>query len=312
MAKRTLKQRMLDYVAYVVVRTILCVIQLLPIESCELLSKFLAWLASDVLKLRDKVTDANLRAVYPDWTEKRMRRVKRLMWEHLILLGCEIAIAPRKVHETNWRKYVHVRDRDIIVKYLLDPRPLVFVSGHFGNFEMAGYIAGLLGFPTFAIARPLDNPHLDRFLKRFRSAKGQYMLPKDGSAPIVQEILERGGTLSLLADQHAGPKGCWVDFMGRPASCHKAVSVFTMTNDAPLLVCYVRRLHRPMRFEVGLAGWLDPATMPNSLKGIKPITVWYNQRLEDVVRSQPQQYWWLHRRWREKPARKGRASKAAA
>ena len=312
MATRTRKQLVADYLIYLVVRVIICMVQMLSIESIQGLSRTLAWLASDVLKFREKVTDANLRAVYPDWSEKRLRRVKRRMWEHLIQLICEIAIAPRKIHETNWRKYVRVRDRDKIVKYLLDPRPLVFVSGHFGNFEMAGYIAGLLGFPTFAIARPLDNAYIDRFLKRFRSAKGQYMLPKDGSAPIVQNILEKGGTLSLLADQHAGPKGCWVDFMGRPASCHKAVAVFTMTNDAPLMVCYVRRLGRPMRFEVGLAGWIDPATMPANLKGIKPITAWYNKRLEDVIRAQPDQYWWLHRRWREPPARRKKTATAAA
>ena len=312
MAGQWARRLIVDYAVYLLVRCVFCVVQTLTLDACESLSRGLAWLACDVLKLRDNVTDENLRAVYPRKSDRERQRIKRQMWEHLILLGCEIAHAPRKVHETNWRRFVHVRDRRDIVRYLLDPRPLVFVSGHFGNFEMAGYIAGLLGFPTFAIARPLDNPFLDRYLKKFRSAKGQYVLPKEGSAPQVERILERGGTLSLLADQHAGPKGCWVDFMGRPASCHKALAVFTMTADAPLLVCYVRRLGKPLHFEVGLAGWIDPATMPAKMKGIKPITQWYNERLEDVVRAVPGQYWWLHRRWREPPASKrAKLNKAA-
>ena len=311
MANRTRKQNVIDYAVYIAIRILFCVIQAMTLQACDSLARFLAWFASDVCKIRDKVTEENLRAVYPDWDAAQRRNVKRRMWHHLLLLGCEIAHAPRKIHETNWRKYVTVRDRRLIVDYLTDPRPLVFVSGHFGNFEMAGYIAGLLGFPTFAIARPLDNPYLDRFLKRFRSVKGQYMLPKDGSANAVQDILDSGGTLSLLADQHAA-KGCWVDFMGRPASCHKAVSVFTMTANAPLLVCYVRRLNKPLHFEVGLAGFLDPDSMPKEMRGIRPITEWYNHRLEEVIRAQPDQYWWLHRRWKEPPAKKRRVAKQAA
>ena len=74
--------------------------------------------------------------------------------------------------------------------------------------------------PTFTVARTLDNPFLDRFLNRFREAKGQFIVDKQGSAGQIDDVLARGGKLVLLGDQHAGPKGCWVDFFGRQASCH--------------------------------------------------------------------------------------------
>ena len=110
-------------------------------------------------------------------------------------------------------------------------RPRVFVSGHYGNFELAGYTLGLFGFPTFTVARTLDNPYLDRFVNHFRALKGQYILPKRGSAQEAAALFEGRGTLGVLADQHAGPKGCWVNFFGRPASTHKAIAVFALTNE---------------------------------------------------------------------------------
>ena len=116
------------------------------------------------------------------------------------------------------------------------PAPDGLVTGHYGNFEIAGYVLGMFGFPSFTIARKLDNPYLDRFVNQFRGSTGQFILPKQGCAPQVEAILQMGGILSLLGDQHAGDKGCWVEFLGRPASCHKAVALFTITSGAPLIV----------------------------------------------------------------------------
>jgi len=87
---------------------------------------------------------------------------------------------------------------------LADERPTVFVSGHFGNFELSSFMMGLFGFPTYAIARRLDNPYLDRFVNQFRSTHGQFILPKDGSAAQVDAVLRAGGVIGLLGDQSAG------------------------------------------------------------------------------------------------------------
>ncbi len=83
---------------------------------------------------------------------------------------------------------------------------------------------------------------------------GQHMLDKEGSAVPVQQILEAGGALALLADQHAGPKGCWANFLGHKASCHKALALFVLTSGAEMVVSYNRRLDRPLKFEMGCTG----------------------------------------------------------
>lgn len=187
------------------------------------------------------------------------------------------------------------------MRYLLDRRPVVIVSGHFGNFEVGGYLVGLLGFSTYAIARPLDNRRVDQFMKSFREQKGQYIISKDGSGALIAQLLAKGSTVSLLGDQHAGPKGCWVDFMGKPTSCHKAVALFTLSSGAPMLVISNARAGKPLHYTVRLEGLADPRTFPGEMASVPALTRWYNQCLENAIRRTPDQYWWLHRRWRGEP-----------
>ena len=279
-------------------------------ETCHHLARLLAVLACDIIRLRFHVVDDNIRHAFPDLSPTQRRILARRMWEHLLLMVCEIAHVPRKVHATNWRQYFRIVRQRELVRYLLDQRPAVVVSGHFGNFELGSYMTGLLGFPGYAIARPLDNRYLNRFVNRFRAAYGQFILPKEGSAAQVKAVLDAGGLISLLGDQHAGPKGCWVDFLGRPASCHKAVAVFTLTGGAPLVVAYAKRAGRPLQFELGLMGVADPQVPGAELANVKTLTRWYNAMLEQAIRRAPEQYWWVHRRWKGEPPRKRSGAKA--
>lgn len=301
-------KQLADWLVYLVVRLFICLIQALSLETCQAVSRLLAWLACDIVRLRGRVVDDNLQHVFPAWTDRERREVTRQMWEHLFLMVCEIAHAPRKVHETNWRRYFEFRGKREMVAILLDSRPTVFVSGHFGNFELSSFMMGLLGFPTYAIARRLDNPYLDRYINQFRSTNGQFILPKDGSSAQVDAVLRSGGVIALLGDQSAGPKGCWVDFLGRPASCHKAVALFTLVSGAPLVVAYGKRIGGPLQFELGMGGIADPQIPSEDLAGVKPLTQWYNRALERIIRAAPEQYWWVHRRWKGEPPKKARAS----
>jgi KDO2-lipid IV(A) lauroyltransferase len=185
---------------------------------------------------------------------------------------------------------------------LLDRRPKVLVSGHFGNFEVGGYINGVLGLTTHTVARTLDNPYLEDYLRKLREAKLQFILPKWGSAPDADAVLQSSGLLVLLGDQYAGPKGCWVEFMNRPASCHKALALFTLLSGAPMVVGWCRRLDRPMRFELGFADIADPAKPLGDLADARRLSQWHMDFLAQQIRQHPEQYWWLHRCWRDVPS----------
>ena len=292
------------YAEYLAVRLLFSLIQMLPLRWCEALAANLAWLISDVFRVRSKVVLENLEQVFPDKTEQERRQLARQMWQHLILMAFEIALAPRKIHDSNWRKHVFIRDKKVMTSYFLDWRPVVLVAGHFGNFELAVYMSGILGIPTYAIVRSFDNPYLHRWFAGLRESRGQFMFPSQGSAAKVQTVLEAGGMLSLLGDQHAGTKGCWIDFLGKPAACHKALALFTLSGQAPMIVTYSIRRDRMMSFEIGCNGIADPIDLPESLRDVRSLTQWYNQRLEELIRANPDQYWWLHRRWKDKPVRR--------
>ena len=300
-----------DYAVYLIVRSLICAIQCLEMETCRAWSRVLAYLACDLFRIRRTVVEENLQGSFPDLSADERHQLARRMWEHLFLMICEIAHIRRKMHLTNWRDYVTFGGRREIVQSLLDPRPTVLVSGHFGNFEIASYLAGLFGFRTYAIARPLDNPFLNRYLNEFRGSKGQFILDKDGSANFVADLLQQGGTLSLLGDQHAGPKGCWIDFLGRPASCHKAVALFTLTSHAPMVVMTCTRDQRPLKFIFGMEGLADPNSLSPEQSNVRGLTQWYNQMLEKIIRRNPEQYWWVHRRWKGSPPSRKALSKAA-
>lgn len=294
------------FLLYLLARVVISCVQALPIEATAVLCRVLARLLYDVLKIRRKVLDSNLEVVLPNAPQSQRRELALKNWEHLLLMGVEVILAPRKLHETNWRQFLSIDGKREIVHTMLMRRPKIAVTMHFGNFEIAGYMTGLLGFSTYTVARVLDNPFLDEYLNRVRCATGQFILPKVGSAPQADIVLETGGTLVLLGDQNAGAKGCWVDFFDRPTSCHKALALFTLSSNSPMIVVYCRRADKPMHFQFGFCGLQDPQVPTPEQAGVKQLTQWYNTVLEKVIRQYPEQYWWVHRRWKPEDAPKKR------
>ncbi|MFO0924838.1 MAG: lysophospholipid acyltransferase family protein [Pirellulales bacterium] len=291
-----------DYTLYLLLRLVLCGIQMMSLERCDRIAHLLAKVFTDWIPIRKKLVESNMRLIYPDWSQGRIYQTRYRMWHHLFLMVFEIALSKRKIHRSNWHEHYIIPNRGKFVEFAVDHRPKIAVTGHFGNFELAGYITGLLGFPTTTIARPLDNPYVHEYITWYRSLGGQHFIPKDDSAGLVQKVLDGGGMLSLLADQDAGNKGCWVKFLGQPASCHKALALFTLSSGAPMLVMSNRRLG-PLRFHIDLLGIADPLEGEGQVENINALTQWYNDQLAKVIHANPEQYWWLHRRWRDPPSR---------
>ena len=207
-----------DYAVYLVARVILCIVQMLTLPASRRLAGLLARLAYRVDKRHRLVADDNLRHAFGDQYDARVRdRMVRTVYQHFCLILVEIAHLPRKFHSETWRRYLTLENGAAIVEGLLADRPLLLVTGHFGNWEMGGYLLGLLGFSTHAIARKLDNPYLnDFFLHRFRQRTGQKILYKDGDFERIQAVLAGGGTIATLGDQDAGREAnSWTSSAGR-------------------------------------------------------------------------------------------------
>ncbi len=299
------------YAVYLLVRLVFCVIQTLPLAWCDRLATAIAYLLQKVIRFRAAVIRENLTHALPGRSTEEYDQIAYDMWRHLVLMACEIALAPRLIHDTNWRRYFSIADRRPLVNALLDQRPVVLVAGHFGNFELGGFLCGVLGAPTYTVARTLDNPFLDRFVNDFRQRTGQFILPKDGSSDRVEAALAQGRNLTLLGDQYAGDKGIWVDFMGRPASCHKALALLTLSSGAPMVVVASRRTNGPLQFAVDFGGAADPHNLPEELQSVRGLTEWYNQRIAEQALGYPGQYWWVHKRWKPKNIRRSTTNQPA-
>lgn len=300
-----------DAVAYAAVRVLICVVQSLPRETCERVARSWSQLLANRLRIRRGVVRDNLRQAFPEQSPEQLREIARGMWEHLLLMVIEIAHSERVIRKTTWRRHLRIHGMERAVRELWADRPKVILSGHFGNFEMSAFVFGLFGFRIYSVARELDNPFLDRFVTRFREARGQVILPKKGSAPDVALVLENNGVIGLLGDQAAGPRGCWIDFFGRPASVHKAIGVFSLSSSAPMLVCSATRRRRLFDYDLRLEGVADPAAGGPEVSDLRAISQWYTALLEKAIRRAPSQYWWVHRRWRGEPAKATVARSAA-
>jgi KDO2-lipid IV(A) lauroyltransferase len=297
-----------DFLVYLAVRIAVCVVQSLSSDAAYGFAHLLAWLAYHLDRRHRLVAKENLRSAFPGKDEAEIDQMVRRVYIHFAWVAVEIAQLPRRLHLGNWKRFVDIHGGERVVDALLADRPLLIVTGHFGNWEVAGYVLGLLGFKTHAIARPLDNPYVDDFLRRFREHTGQRILSKQGDFDRIEHVLQTGGVLATLADQDAGQRGLFVDFFGRPASTHKAIGFLALEHNVPLLVVGTPYLGR--KYVVSPAEVIDPAEYERSSDGVRAITQRFTSDLERLVRTAPDQYFWLHRRWKHQPRPRGKRKAA--
>src|SRR5215218_5510435 len=299
------RRRALDYAVYLAVRLVVAVVQALSIEQSYAFAGFLAGVLYRVDGRHRRVGLENLALAFGDrYTDAQRDAIVRGVYRHFCMMLMEILHIPRKLHPTTWRDRIRLVGHEKVIDRLLEGGPVIMLSGHYGNWEMAGYLFGVFGFPPNSVARALDNPYLDRFLKSFREGTGQKMIPKTGGYDQMLQVLRSGGVLSFLADQDAGQNGLFVDFFGRPASTHKAIALLAIEHRAPVVVGYARRIGPGFRYEVGCDVVIDPEEWTGTADDVRLLTQRYTAALEGVIRRAPEQYLWLHRRWKHQPKRR--------
>jgi KDO2-lipid IV(A) lauroyltransferase len=166
---------------------------------------------------------------------------------------------------------------------------------------MVGYSMAAMGFPVTSVARPLDNPYLNRHILDLRERTGQKILFKEGMTEEALAELRRGRPLGFIADQDAGRKGLFVDFFGRKASAYKSIAYLAMEENAEIFVGGAYRVGPGFRYRVVMTDRIDPADYPKGIDGAIAITQRYTAGIEKAVRMAPDQYLWVHRRWKTRP-----------
>ncbi len=305
------RSRVADYLVYLIVRIIVCVIQALSFETARRLARFMGWLIYALDKRHRQVAIENLRQAYPGLhTDAQLDAIVLGVAQHFTTVLIEVMHMPRRYHLHNYKQYTTLREPARMMELLLSGRPILFVTGHLGNWELSGYALGLFGFQSHAIARPIDNPYLDDLLRSFRERTGQKLLAKHGDFDNIEQLLRSGGLLATLADQDAGKRGLFVDFFGRPASTHKAIALLALEHNVPMVVIGTPKLEG--RYNIWALDVIDPADYANSPDPVRAITQRFTTGLETLIRHAPEQYFWFHRRWKHAPLERRKQKPPAA
>lgn len=300
-------RRLAEYAAF---RCLIAGIWILPVRLQRVLGWTLAFLMCRVLPgkwTRYDIASENIRQSFgSEFSEDRIDQTIFGMWQHLLRMVCEMVQFPRKVSCRNIYDVVQFRNKNQVIEALCSERPVIMLSGHFGNWETSIATFGMFGFPMGVVARTLDNQYLDDWFRRFRESTGHAMIDKKGGGIEMQDRLSNGQHLALLADQDAGRRGVFVDFFGRRASTYRSIAILAQRYDALVCVGYSIRLaddlHRSgwVKYELGCEAILDPREY-TSKDATTEMTQDFTSALERAVRRAPEQYFWVHRRWKTKP-----------
>lgn len=303
-------ERLRHFAEYLAFRSAVCFVEALPLRASIAVAEFLATVLHSVVPrkwTRYDVARENIRAAFGDrYCNAQIDQIILRMWRHLFRLVAEMILLPRKLRLDNVVAAVSFRNKPDVVRALCSGRPVIILSGHFGNWEMAAAIFGLFGFRMGIVGRELDNPYINDWFLRFRKHTGHRPISKNGGGGKMVALLERGGSLAMLGDQDAGSSGLFVDFFGRPASTFKSIALLAMECQALICVGYARRLENETlpggwpRFELGCDEVIDVLEF-DSANAVREITQRYTSALERVVRRAPEQYFWVHRRWKSVP-----------
>jgi KDO2-lipid IV(A) lauroyltransferase len=302
----------LDWLVYAAVRILVVFLYIFDVETNLRFACFLGDLLWKFYGRGRQRALENLRASFPDQSEEWIQQTGRRSFEQLVMLTIDILFTPRLVRKHNWRQYSRFRHVEQAKWMIHERKGLLMVTGHYGNFEITGYMMGLFGFDIYSIARPLDNKYLNRFLYDVRERRGQKIIDKKGASEMMPTLVQQGSTLGFIADQDAGHKGVFVDFFGRKASTYKSIGLLALTYNLPIVIGYSRRVGNRFFFELGVTRIIFPHEWADKDDPLTWVTAEYTKAIETFVREDPTQYWWLHRRWKSRPKDERRRAEAAA
>lgn len=271
-----------------------------------------------LLPFRRRVIMANLRRVYGDTLpEDAIVDLAQAHYGHLWRLAGEF-LRFRWLSRERQLALVRIENLDAFVAAYEQGRGVLLLTGHFGNWEVAT-VAGIGSFPQMRgrfhfVRRALKPDWLDRLVTRRFQHAGFGVLPKRGSLDAMLDRLASGDAIVFPFDQHASPPdGIAVDFFGTPAWTFKSLAIIALATGAPVVAATSWREddgRHVLRFEAPI-----PAVEhANTNEAIRLTTRAYNAALERFVLRRPEQWYWVHRRWKtmQAPARRRRLHAASA
>jgi len=293
---------MLNYIDY------LCavLVKLANLAFSRLPTEFALWFGRQVGRAvyyagfpRRAFGHANLRAAFcGEKTPREIKKITKGVYKHLAEIFCEI-VAFTKMDKRYIEKYIDVVNPENFLKVKGHPDGVVLLTAHFGNWELSGAVSAVRGFPLIVLAREQGMKNLNALLDRIRELKGLEVIRKGITTRYIVEALHQGKMIGMVGDQDAGKAGELIPFFGRPVSTASGSARIASRTGAYMLPAFIRRVKGPYhRLTIE-----EPIKIQKG-EDIRPYLLKYNKLLEEHVRACPEQWLWVHKRWKTTPLKK--------
>ncbi|HQU73903.1 MAG TPA: lysophospholipid acyltransferase family protein [Calditrichia bacterium] len=293
------RQHRIEYLALRMVET---AFRWIPALILPPLARGLAWFFFNVVGFRKKIALKNLALAFPEKPEKERRQIARDSFFHLIIVTMEylklLAWPPERIEGI-----VSLRDSHAY-RELLTTRPekgRMMLTGHFGSWEVAAaYAAQVSPATTYAVQKRQKNSLVDEHVADWRRRYGLKIIYAKGAVRRVWRALNERAITGLLIDQDGGRQGVFVPFFGVPASTMVGAAVVYLKTEVPVYFFACIRTGT-MRYEL----IFDPVPLPEGLdtatENVAAVSEKMTAVLEKHIREHPDQYLWIHKRWKTRP-----------
>lgn len=239
----------------------------------------------------------NLRRAFPEKSEEEIVKIAQGVYRNMGIVAAEFFDIPRLTHE-NIGGLIETDGLEHIERALAKGKGILLFGSHFGNWEMEAVAAALLIKPLVVIYRPLDNALLERLVFRVRSSGGNIPLPKEHAMRTMLRTLQKNGILGILIDQNVDwYEGVFVDYFGRPACTTDGLALLALHTEAPVLPAYMVRLPDG-RYRLVVGEEIEIIRTGDRNADVPANTQRFTKVIEKAVRRYPDQWLWVHQRWK--------------
>ncbi len=255
---------------------------------------FFSWL---VPRRRRLVLD-NLAQAFPAWPGEERRLVAGAVWKNLGRTAVEF-LRLDEIKPDNQRDFLTVEGEEILRQSMRQKKGVILVGFHFTNWEVTGVGNQLLTRNLVAIARPIKNPRVEAWVQAKRAASGMKIILHRQAVRASLKWLKAGNTVGILADQNLYTGGVFTDFFGRPAATTTLPALLHERTGAPVLLTYT--LREGEKFRLVYEGPLPLVSGSENEDRLQQNTRIINDRLQVVIRRHPENWFWVHNRWKRRP-----------
>jgi KDO2-lipid IV(A) lauroyltransferase len=283
-----------------VVELALAVARVLPRRSLLALGGAAGALAGRIDRRHTATARENLRAAYGDaMPEAERERVVRACWRHFGRITFD-ALAFPHLDGTALNAFLEVEGIENLRDALAQGRGALVFAAHHGNWEAGAYATARSGVPSEIIVRPMDNPMLNRRLTELRRRAGNTVIPKRRAVRESLRALGRGACVAILIDQDAGADAVFVPFFGRLAATTPTLALLALRTEAPVLPMFTRvKADGTISVHVGSVVPTRPTGDRDA--DVLRLTAECTAMVERWTRQSPEQWLWMHRRWKTRP-----------